>query len=155
MKVDTVHVAIDGVGDSRHSLGTTKDFYAEIKAPRHEIATGFVDVVADVEIRETITVHVGKSGAGTPTGLTETGLEVCLLEGSVSSIEVQNVGALVRNEKVRISVVIDVRDGATSSPPPVGDAGLVGDIDENEVAVVAKKLVFCVWGFGRMAVWEV
>ncbi len=117
--MDAVHVAVDGVGNSRHSLGTAKHFHSEIEAACREIAARLIDVIADVEVRQTVPIHISESRAGAPTWLTETGFQVGFLEGPVSSIEIQNVGTLICDKEIRISVVVDVGDSAAPGPPTV------------------------------------
>ena len=81
-----------------------------------------VDVIDDDEIQISVLVEIPKSTRGGPLGVVQAESMGPLLERAVSSVAPEPIAAVIENVEIRPTVIVDVADGASSTPSIIGDA---------------------------------
>ena len=113
---------------------------------------GGVQVGGDIEVEPAVAVVVAEGGARVPVEAARDARLLCDVgEGPVAVVVEQEAVADVGDEQVGAAVVVVVGRRAARAPGIPGHSGLLGDLRERAVAVVAVEVVVPVARVRRLA----
>src|SRR4030095_6851453 len=101
-----------------------------------------IDVRADVKIEVAVRVGIEECGAGIPRWRFQADLRSYVLERSVATIAIEDVGPEVGDEEIRAAIGAGICDADATPPAPfAADPGPFGHIFERSVRPAAIERV--------------
>src|SRR5713226_4858265 len=101
-----------------------------------------LEISGDVQVDEAVTVVTAKSRARVPdAAAANSSPGRHIRERSVAVVVIQNIRAVVRDEKIGVSVVVVISRYATEAPSPSRDPCRLRNVGKGSVTIVAVQII--------------